>query len=163
MATNEARNVRFPGIECPEINCAIFGRYAWDHPGNIEFRGLLQEMGIAEKERDLDMPDKMHSLIEDLSRKFRFLIYDRETFFYKEVTKYVEVWDLVDQSVREHRERSRAKRMIDESKLAIRKNIDKNIDEDVSNMSAISLMGKQRNNGGKFLKGCNSASLAIKL
>ena len=33
-----------PGIECPEIKCVLFGRYAWDHPGNIEFRGLLQDI-----------------------------------------------------------------------------------------------------------------------
>ena len=33
-----------PGIECPEIKCVLFGRYAWDHPDNIEFRGLLQDI-----------------------------------------------------------------------------------------------------------------------
>jgi hypothetical protein len=33
-----------PGIECPEINYVLFGRYAWDHPGNIEFRGLLRDV-----------------------------------------------------------------------------------------------------------------------
>lgn len=161
MVTNEAKNVRFPGIECPEINCVIFGKYAWDQPGNIEFRGLLREMRIAEMDRDLEMHSKMRLLIEELiqasvSRKFRFLIYDRETFFYKEVTEYVEIWDLVDQSVREHRKRSKAKRMIDETKFAIGKNIDKHmdVDDDVSNISAIS-MGNHRMNGAKFMKDCN--------
>ena len=165
MVTNEAKNVRFPLIECPEINCVIFGKYAWDHPGNIEFRGLLREMGIAEKEQELEMHLKMRSLIEELiqasvSRKFRFLIYDRETCFYKEVTEYVEIWDLVDQAVREHRKRCKSKRMIDETKIEIEKNIDNRMDDNVADISAISLMGNQKMN--KFMKDCNGCRCFVR-
>lgn len=146
MITNGTNDVKFPGIECPEINCVLFGRHSWDHPGNVEFRGLLQEIMLSRKERDFWRLNESYCVIkiviqESLSRKFRFLIYDRETSFYKEATEYEEIWGLVDQSVREYRKRSRAKRMTYEAKAA-------------SDSSTSSPMGVQRNDRGKFAKDC---------
>jgi len=159
--TNQTESIRrFPGIECPEINCVLFGRFAWDYPGNIEFRGLLREIEQGQKERDREMPGEMNSMIEkviqeSLFRNFHFLIYNRNTFLYMEVTECKEIWKLVEQSVREHRKRIRAKRIIDETKLEIGKNINQNIDKDVSNISTDICVGHQTIGGGKFTKDCN--------
>jgi hypothetical protein len=151
---NKITDIRFLGIECPEINCVLFGRYAWDHPGNVEFRGLLRDVTLANKDRNLEIPDQLHLMIKNVIeesriQKFRFLMYDRETFLYEEVTDYGKIWGLVEQSVREHRKRSRAKRMIDETKDA------KSSDEEVPKVSASSSIGRQSYSGGKFMKDCN--------
>lgn len=159
VTANELPDVRFPGIECPEVNCVLFGRYAWDHPGNIEFRGLLREI-LADRAFGVDISDQMQSMIRDVikessARKFRFLMYDRKTFLYKEVIKYEEIWGLVDQSLREFRKRSRAKRMIQQTKLVIRRDINNFADGEAANLSTSGFVGRERKNGCKFLKDCN--------
>mmetsp|Transcript_9316 Transcript_9316/g.23169 ORF Transcript_9316/g.23169 Transcript_9316/m.23169 type:complete len:501 (+) Transcript_9316:122-1624(+) len=159
FASNEVAFMRFPGIECPEVNCVLFGRYAWDHPGNIEFRGLLRETFIG-KERHVDLSDRMHSIVKDvidesLSRKFRFLMYDRKTFLYKEVTEYGEVWGLTEQALKEYRKRSKAKRVIDEAKFEFERDMNKFVDVENADVSLVSSAGQQRNNCGKFMKDCN--------
>lgn len=36
--------LQFPGLDCPDLSCVIFrsAGLAWDHPGNIEFRKILE-------------------------------------------------------------------------------------------------------------------------
>eukprot|EP00531_Pseudo-nitzschia_arenysensis_P004035 CAMPEP_0116157070 /NCGR_PEP_ID=MMETSP0329-20121206/23154_1 /TAXON_ID=697910 /ORGANISM="Pseudo-nitzschia arenysensis, Strain B593" /LENGTH=492 /DNA_ID=CAMNT_0003654165 /DNA_START=65 /DNA_END=1540 /DNA_ORIENTATION=- len=159
IKADEVTNIRFPGIECPEINCVLFGRYAWDHPGNVEFRGLLQELFMG-TERDVDRADQIHSMVKDvieesLSRKFRFLMYDRTTYLYEEITDYGEVWALVEQAIKEDRKRRKAKRMVDETKFVIGRDIDRFVDVENSGVSTMSLMGQKTNKCGKFMKDCN--------
>ena len=144
MATNGYKNVTFPHIECPQTNCILFGRYAWDHPGNIEFRGLIQELATAQENRDRNeaMHDGLYCMNkrliqEALSRNFRFLMYDRETLLYKEATEYGDIRKLVEQSVREHRKRVKAKRMINEIKAKNGKKKNNNSMEDVSKLSSV--------------------------
>lgn len=157
-AAGTNKDFRFPGIECPEINCVLFGKYAWDHPGNIEFRGLLREV-LNDKWLDLDISDQMDSMIEEVidksrAREFHFLVYNRETFLYAEVADDEAMRVLADQALKEYRKRRRAKRMIAETKLIIT-NVadgeDRNNTRGSSNLSSL-----RRDMGGKkFLKDCN--------
>ena len=158
IASNEVAFMRFPGIECPEVNCVIFGKYAWDHPGNIEFRGLLREMFVG-KERHADLSDHMHSMVkhvivESFYRKFRFLMYDRNSFLYKEVTEYGEVWGLTEQALKEYWKRSKAKRVIEKTKFEFERDMNKFVDVENTDVSSISLVDQQTNNCAKFMKDC---------
>ncbi len=153
VASNEFTNIRFPGIECPEINCVIFGKYAWDHPGNVEFRGLLREFFVG-RERDVETADQIYSMVDDvieecISRKFRFLMYDRNVYLYEDVTEYGEIWGLVEQAIKDDRKRRKAKRMIDETKF------DKFVNAENTGVSTMSLMGQKTNKCGKFMSDCN--------
>ena len=144
----------YAGIECPEINCIIFGKHAWDHPGNIEFREILREIIITQdqdrKKSDNRIPIIKNVIEESQSRRFRFLMYDRETFFYEEITDYNKIWSLIEQAVREHRKRSRAKRDIGEIKPIIGGYVDENNNAEAEVMCT---------NNSKFMKnfdGCRS-------
>ena len=120
--TNQYMNMRFPGIECPEINCVIFGKCAYNYPGNIEYRGLLREIEEENVESDRENPGVIHFMtkrvIEESPRqKFRFMMYDRNTFLYTEVTEYEALWKLVEHSVRDYRKRNRAKTTINDANI----------------------------------------------
>jgi len=168
MQTNQMNcALQQPGIECPEINCVLFGRYAWDYPGNIEFRGLLREMGYSQTEQEREMLDEMNSMVEKVikearSRNFRFMVYDRDTFLYTEVKEHEEIRGLVEQSVREHRKRSRAKRMIDETNLAMENKVDGETSNDAgSNIGANSFLGQRKDDGAKYMKDCGGCRCSV--
>lgn len=115
---------QFPHIECPEINCILFGRCAWDHAGNIEFRGIIEDVETQQSDNmnasinnnsNDDINERIYKVIqESKKRAFRFLMYNRQTYLYTECTDYNDIWKLVDQAVREYRKRNKAKRMINE-------------------------------------------------
>jgi hypothetical protein len=103
----------FLGIECPRLDSVIFrnGGSAWDHPGNIKFRGFLAKM---EPKREFlkTMAEKNSFwdgiLLELLSSGMTFLVYDNEKDWYLELQDYgmlrKKVYQaLRDQSVRRKR------------------------------------------------------------
>lgn len=156
-ASETDEDFRFPGIECPEINCVLFGKHAWDYPGNVEFRGILREV-FHDTWLDLDVSDQMKSMIQEVidvsrARKFRFLLYDRKTFLYKEVTDNETMWALADQALREYRKRSRAKRMMTGKKIVIANLADAD-DTNTGRASNLSVLTSD-NVGTKFLIDCN--------
>ena len=83
----------FPGIECPEVNCVLFrlAGLASTHPGNVEFRLLLQEK---EKDREKlktlkQKDDHLNQIIEEMiQRGLRFLVFDENRHWYNEITDY---------------------------------------------------------------------------
>lgn len=94
----------FPHIQCPELNCVCFHKngVAWEFPGNIEFRALLDEhlpsyttssnssSGNLKSTRTLDSifaPFENEGLFDriirlSIARNFRFLLYDETKHWY---------------------------------------------------------------------------------
>ena len=83
----------FLGIECPELDAVIFrnGGSAWDHPGNVKFRGILTER---EPDRDLykTMAEKNAFLDGIITELFaiglEFLVYDDKKEWYVKLRDY---------------------------------------------------------------------------
>mmetsp|Transcript_24238 Transcript_24238/g.67133 ORF Transcript_24238/g.67133 Transcript_24238/m.67133 type:complete len:498 (+) Transcript_24238:161-1654(+) len=143
QGTNPSTHVQLPGVECPEINCVLFGKFAYSYQGNIEYRGLIPE--IEEEHSGYGNPDaKLFSVTqrlieESLRQKFRFMMYDRNTFLYTEVTDYDTQWGLVQRSVKEYRKRSKTRIMIHETKLSILTKSGKNGNKNISDGNVSSL------------------------
>eukprot|EP00536_Pseudo-nitzschia_multiseries_P002855 jgi/Psemu1/184434/e_gw1.39.18.1 len=152
QGTNFGTDIQLPGIECPEINCVLFGKVAYTYPGNVEYRGLIGE--IEEEHSEHDNPDiKLYSVTqrliqESLRRKFRFMMYDRKTFLYEDVTDYETLWGLVQRSVKDYRRRRNAKIMIHETKLSMSRKFVKNGKENASNIGKSVLTGQHRRHSG---------------
>ena len=106
------------GIECPEVNCVLFGNKAqsWDHPGNIEFRDVMEEK---EKERDrfprtcLKGDRYIDSMIQEgILRNFRFCDYDKKKSWYTEINNMESLRHKITQLLTGIRKRRKATKMM---------------------------------------------------
>lgn len=83
----------FPGIECPEVKCVLFrsAGLASRHPGNVEFRTFLQDRE-SEREQLKTVQQKdahLYRIVEvTVNRGFRFLVFDEDKFWYKQINDY---------------------------------------------------------------------------
>jgi len=118
-------NRPFPGIECPDLHCVLFRKsgVAWDHPGNVEFRSLIQEREAdRSKQKTLMQKDAyLHGIIQEAyQRGFRFLLFDSSNNWYTEILDYETVRKHVFQAVRDQTRRSRARKNLQTTKSSTR-------------------------------------------
>eukprot|EP00537_Pseudo-nitzschia_pungens_P010131 CAMPEP_0172393270 /NCGR_PEP_ID=MMETSP1061-20121228/9188_1 /TAXON_ID=37318 /ORGANISM="Pseudo-nitzschia pungens, Strain cf. pungens" /LENGTH=594 /DNA_ID=CAMNT_0013124301 /DNA_START=74 /DNA_END=1854 /DNA_ORIENTATION=- len=124
-----------PGIECPEVDCIVFGdKTLNNHPANVEFREILK---IMERDREQnknsyknnsinsDSPgdeDKTQStatvpikeFIEQIIRiakspqhNLQFLVFDKQTHLFMKIDDHNELCKRVSQALRDQRKRFR--------------------------------------------------------
>jgi len=85
----------FPHIQCPEINSVLFHKngVAWEFPGNIKFRALLDEQ-LPHRKLSRNASNKTHSEKEEvfdriirlsLAKNFQLLLYDETKHWYIEL------------------------------------------------------------------------------
>jgi len=104
------------GIECPEVDCIVFGDKAMNaHPANIEFRDMLRVM---EREREENLNGfrvivPVKEFIEQIimaarsERNLRFLCFDKKTHLFVDIADHNELCKRVSQALRDQRKRSR--------------------------------------------------------
>jgi hypothetical protein len=106
--------LQFPGLDCPDLSCVIFrsAGLAWDHPGNIEFRKIIERR---EQDRSnlKSMTEKnyhLHQIIEEcMSTNLRFVIYDKKNEWYVETQDYDLIRKCVFQALRDQSKRKKAR------------------------------------------------------
>lgn len=99
----------FPAIECPEVNCFLVRRNgaAWNYPGNIRVRDLLEEKLNDQKRLQ---EDYVSSITEDImARDIPILLYDDKHSWYTRVTKKEDLQKQILYIMREIRKRKRTK------------------------------------------------------
>lgn len=113
------------GVECPEVNCILFGNkaMAWDHPGNIEFRDLIEEKEL-EREmypKNALKGDKYNDCIIDAgrSRKFVYMEYDKVNLWYTEITDENVLRHKITQLLTGIRKRRKGARMAQKMRMDI--------------------------------------------
>merc|ERR1712238_215406 len=95
----------FPAIECPEVNCFLVRRNgaAWNYPGNIRVRDLLEEK-LNDQKRLKE--DYVSSITEDImARDIPILFYDDKHAWYTRVTKKDDLQKQILYIMREIRKR----------------------------------------------------------
>ncbi len=106
-----------PGIECPEVNCIVFGDKAMNSlQANVEFRELVK---IMERQRQESVQSVSNVLpikqfIESIIAKarspeynLRFLAFDKKTSLFVELRDHSELCKRVSQALRDQRKRSK--------------------------------------------------------
>lgn len=107
-----------PGIECPGVDCIVFGDKAWNGlPANIEFREMLKLM---ERQREeslnsseghiLPIKQFIESIIEKArspEHNLRFLVFDKQSSLFIDIRDYNELCKRVSQALRDQRKRSK--------------------------------------------------------
>jgi len=101
---------QFPGVYCPEVNCVLFhtNGFAWDFPGNIKFRDLIES--LPNKQDENENEDLIDTIIRiSLSEKgFQFMLYDEENYWYTELVHRDEIRKYVGFALRGHLRRCKA-------------------------------------------------------
>jgi len=114
-----------PGVECPEMNCVVFGptKKFKNHKGNLAFRDTVRTMVLLEE----DVKEKkaktyvattttttttakhhrikqssllIDKVIEEASKEYVFRIYDTKNCWYKKVTDPVELRSQISLAIR---------------------------------------------------------------
>jgi len=108
------------GVECPEVNCILFGNkaMAWEHPGNIEFRDLIEEMELR-RERESHTKNaslKGHRYIDAIvdegrARGFIFMEFNHEHQWHVEIKDTVKLRHKITQLLTGIRKRRKAARI----------------------------------------------------
>lgn len=107
-----------PGIECPEVNCVVFGDKSLNNlPANVEFRDLLKRM---ERQREeainsshgsvLPIKRFIETIIENArspEHNLRFLVFDKKYSLFVDIKDHSELCKRVSQSLRDQRKRSK--------------------------------------------------------
>lgn len=111
------------GVECPEVNCIIFGNRARYNPANLEFRNILKimernrEEQIARCESVPSVKEFITGIIQIAKSpeyNLRFVAYDKKTSLFVEIEDFQELYSTVSQSLRDERKRTRLEnRMVD--------------------------------------------------
>eukprot|EP00532_Pseudo-nitzschia_australis_P014559 CAMPEP_0168284280 /NCGR_PEP_ID=MMETSP0141_2-20121125/23419_1 /TAXON_ID=44445 /ORGANISM="Pseudo-nitzschia australis, Strain 10249 10 AB" /LENGTH=795 /DNA_ID=CAMNT_0008228267 /DNA_START=137 /DNA_END=2524 /DNA_ORIENTATION=+ len=116
--SKEQRQQQICGVECPEVNCILFGNkaMAWDHPGNIEFRDLIEEKELERQTRPKTLSlkgDKYNDHIIDEGRlkNYVYMEYDKKNLWYTEITDDDVLRHKVTQLLTGIRKRRKATRM----------------------------------------------------
>jgi len=106
-----------PGIECPEVNCIIFGDKAMNNlKANLEFRELVR---IMERQREESVQSvgnvlPIKQFIESIIAKarspeynLRFVVFDKKSSLFIDLGDHSELWKRVSQAYRDQRKRSK--------------------------------------------------------
>jgi len=106
----------FLGVECPEVNCIIFGNRARYNTANLEFRNILKVMErnreekIARSEHVPTVREYINSIIQTAKspvHNLRFLAINRKTSLFVEIEDSQELYSTVSQALRDQRKRTR--------------------------------------------------------
>mmetsp|Transcript_27536 Transcript_27536/g.64573 ORF Transcript_27536/g.64573 Transcript_27536/m.64573 type:complete len:596 (+) Transcript_27536:248-2035(+) len=122
----DADNGEICGVECPEVNCILFGNkaMAWDHPGNIEFRDLIEEKEFERETRPKNFAlkgDRYNDYIieEGRLRNFVYMEYDKVNLWYTEITDENVLRHKITQLLTGIRKRRKAARMAQKMRMEI--------------------------------------------
>jgi len=104
-----------PVIECPEVNCVVFGdKSLYSLPANVEFRDLLKVMEQQREEGDELYGEliPMNQFVETIIEKarlynWRFLVFDKNSSLFVEIQDHNELCKRISQSLRDQRKRSK--------------------------------------------------------
>ena len=106
-----------PGIECPEVDCIVFGDKTLNGlHANLEFRDILKimerdrEEKLVRCENNVPIKDFIESIIQvaqSPEHKLRFLMFEKKTSLFAEITDRNELCKRVSQALRDQRKRSR--------------------------------------------------------
>lgn len=110
-----------PGIECPEMNCVVFGhtQKSKNHKGNLDFRDMVRIFVLREENKSeeaaaaaaatLNKQQQVTSLIdeviEEISKEFVFRTYDTKNCWYRQITDPIELRSHVANAIRYVRKR----------------------------------------------------------
>jgi hypothetical protein len=109
------------GVECPEVNCVIFGNRARYNPANLEFRNILKVMQTDREERVArceTVPVVKEFIIDIIQtakspeHNLRFMAIDKTTSLFVEIDNFQELYSTVSQALRDERKRIRLNRML---------------------------------------------------
>ena len=109
------------GVECPEVNCVIFGNRARYNPANLEFRNILKVMQTNREERVArceTVPVVKEFIIDIIQtakspeHNLRFMAIDKTTSLFVEIDNFQELYSTVSQALRDERKRIRLNRML---------------------------------------------------
>jgi len=112
------------GIECPEVNCIMFGNRARHNIANLEFRNILKVMqrnreeSLARNEKTPSAKEFIFSVIEiakSPEHNLRFFAVDRRTSLFEEIEDSQELYSTVSQALRDQRKRTRLESRLTEA------------------------------------------------
>jgi hypothetical protein len=104
------------GVECPEVNCVIFGNRARYNAANLEFRNILKVMErnreeqIAKCETVSSVKEFINDIIQTAKspeHNLRFVAIDKTRSVFVEIDDFQELYSTVSQALRDQRKRTR--------------------------------------------------------
>jgi len=104
------------GVECPEVNCVIFGNRARYNAANLEFRNILKVMETDRDERiaRCETVPAVKEFINDIiqtakspEHNLRFVAIDKTTSLFMEIDNFQKLYSTVSQALRDQRKRTR--------------------------------------------------------
>lgn len=103
-----------PGIECPEVNCVVFGKRIRSNTANLEFRNIIKVMEIDREIRSnrretlssvKDYVGGIIQIAQSPEHNLRFVYFDKKTALFEEMTDPTKRFNVIYQSIRDLRKR----------------------------------------------------------
>ncbi len=103
-----------PAIECPEVNCVVFGKRTRSNSANLEFRNIIKVMEIERKNRSnrgetlssvRDFVGEIIQIAQSPEHDLRFVYFDKKTALFEEMIDPTKRFKVISQSIRDLRKR----------------------------------------------------------